>query len=101
MRSILVLPFLIAGIFAATMHLAAEVTVSNIFGWLGFSIATGSIGYFMIFAPYGLRTHTTVFGRRQKYRHPVAEIPPKVAGVILFFVALCLGISFGCFTYGI
>lgn len=92
---------IITVIFIATMYSIDEVTVSNTFGWLGFSIAVGSVAYFMVFAPYGLRTHTTVFGRRQKYRHPVAEIPPKVAGLILIPVILCLAVSFGFYTYAI
>lgn len=81
------------------MYSISEVTISNAFGWLGFSIAVGSMGYFMVFAPYGLRTHTTVFGRRQKYRHPVAEIPAKVVGLILVPVIVCLALSFGFYAY--
>ena len=88
-------------IFITMMLFIEEVTVSNVFGLLGFSIAVGSVGYFMMFAPYGLRTHTTVFGRRQKYTHPVAEIPLKVVGVILVPVLLCLALSFGFYAYAI
>jgi hypothetical protein len=81
------------------MYSVSEVTISNIFGWLGFSIAVGSMGYFMVFAPCGLRTHITVFGRKQKYRRPVAEIPIKVVGLILVPVILYLVISFGFYAY--
>jgi hypothetical protein len=99
MKSSIYALILILGIFIATMYSINEVNVSSFFGWLGFSIAVGSIGYFIVFAPYGLRTHTTVFGRRQKYRHPVAEIPAKVVGLILVPVILCLAISFGVYVY--
>lgn len=99
MKQTIFAPFFIVSIFAAILFYIGEVTFSNAFGWLGFSIAIGSLSYFMVFAPYGLRTHTTVFGRRQKYRRPVAEIPGKIAGLILCLVVICLAISFGFYTY--
>ncbi|MCZ0867277.1 hypothetical protein O0V09_18945 [Dasania sp. GY-19] len=101
MKSIGLALLIITAIFIAIMFSIEAVTVSNTFGWLGFSIAVGSIGYFMVCAPFGLRTHTTVFGRQQKYRHPVAEIPTKVVGLILVPVILCLVLSFGFYTYAI
>ena len=100
MKSIILAPLMITVIFAATLYSLEKVSVSNIFGWLGFSIAVGSISYFMVFAPYGLRTHTTVFGCRQRYRYPVAEIPLKIVGLILCSVVLCLALSFGFYAYG-
>lgn len=100
MKNISLALLFVSVIFIATMYSIEKVTVSNIFGWLAFSIAVGSMAYFMIFAPFGLRTHTTVFGRRQKYRHPVAEIPIKVVGIILVPVILCLALSFGFYAYG-
>lgn len=101
MKSISLATTFIMVIFLAMMLFIEEVSVSNFFGWLGFSIAVGSMGYFMVFAPYGLRTHTTVFGHRQKYRHPVPEIPLKVIRVILVPVLLCLSLSFGFYAYAI
>lgn len=101
MKSISLALSIILAIYIGIMYSIEDVTVSSTFGWLGFSIAVGSIGYFMAFAPYGLRTHTRVFGRQQKYRHPVAEIPPKVVGLILVPVILCLALSFGFYTYAI
>jgi len=95
MKSTIYALLLILAIFMAIICAINEITVSNSFGWLGFSIAVGSMGYFMVFAPYGLRTHTTVFGRQQKYRHPVAEVPAKAAGLILGSTIFCLALSFG------
>ncbi|WP_338212697.1 hypothetical protein [Halopseudomonas aestusnigri] len=86
-------------IYFAIMCSIESISASNAFGWLGFSIAAGSITYFMLFAPYGLRTHTKVFGKEQKYKHPVAEIPLKVVGGILVPVVLCLALSFGFYAY--
>jgi len=99
MKSTIYALLLISGIFIATIYSINEVTVSSAFGWLGFSIAVGSMSYFMLFAPYGLRTHTTVFGRLQKYKHPVAEIPAKTMGLILVSVIVCLALSFGFYAY--
>ncbi len=99
MKSAIYALLLISTIFVAIIYAINEVTVSNAFAWLGFSIAVGSIGYFMVFAPYGLRTHTTVFGRLQKYRHPVAEVPVKAVGLILVSTIFCLVISFGFHFY--
>mgnify|MGYP000138457462 CR=1 FL=1 len=99
MKNISLALLFVSVIFIATMYSIENVTVSNIFGWLAFSIAVGSMAYFMVFAPFGLRTHAAVFGRRQKYRHPVAEIPIKVVGLILVPVILCLALSFGFYAY--
>ncbi|WP_413662303.1 hypothetical protein [Microbulbifer sp. CNSA002] len=99
MKNISLALIFVSVIFIARMYSIEEVTVSNVFGWLAFSIAVGSTTYFMVFAPFGLRTHTEVFGRRQKYRHPVAEIPIKVVGLILVPVVLCLALSFWFYAY--
>jgi len=101
MKSISFALIFISVIFIATISSIEKITVSNAFGWFGFSIATGSIAYFSLFAPYGLQTHTTVFGRRQKHLHPVALIPSKVVMLILFPVILCLALSFGFYTHAI
>lgn len=94
------LPLLfIAVIYFAIMMTSAQITASDVFGWLGFSIAAGSVVYFMIFAPYGLKTHTTVFGKEREYRSPVADIPVRVAARILGSVLLCLLVSFGFYVY--
>ena len=99
MKSPIYALLLISGIFIATIYSLSEVTVSSSFGWLGFSIAVGSMCYILLFAPYGLRTHTTVFGRRQRYMHPVAEVPAKVVALILVPVIICLVLSFGFYAY--
>ena len=101
MKHTIIATTIILGVFALVMISIHEVTVSNTFGWLAFSIAVGSMLYFMAFSPYGLRTHTTVFGRIQKYRYPVSEIPPKVVGIILVPVIICLSLSFGFYAYAI
>lgn len=75
-------------------------TFSNVFGSLAFSVAIGAMVFFSIFSPYGLRSSTTVFGREQKYRFPVSEIPKKVAILIIFTVCILSLISFGFFIYG-
>ena len=100
MKIFSLLSIFIAVVFIASMSLAKEVSVSNAFGWLGFSIAVGSIGYFAVFAPYGFRTHTAAFGLRQTYKHPVPEIPGKVFWAILVPVIVCLAVSFGFYTNG-
>ncbi len=91
---------LVGGIFAYMIHYTEVATLSNIFGWLAFSIATGAIAFFAVFAPYGMRSHTIVFGRRQRYRRPVPEIPGRVAGLILIAVIACCSLSFGFYVYG-
>ncbi|WP_157960526.1 hypothetical protein [Marinimicrobium alkaliphilum] len=100
MTRIIAAGLLVGGIFAFMISYIEVVTPSNFFGWLAFSIATGAIAFFAIFSPYGVRSHTTVFGRRQKYRHPVSNIPGKIAGQILIAVVVCCAISFGFYAYG-
>jgi accessory gene regulator protein AgrB len=100
MRGSIYAGLLISSIFVYMLTYIEELTFSNFFGWLAFSIATGAIAFFAIFAPYGFRSHTTVFGRRQKYKQPVPEIPGKIAGQILIVVVVCCAISFGFNIYG-
>ncbi len=88
------------GIFTYTINLSEAITFSNVFGSLAFSVAASSIAFFSIFSPYGMRSHTTVFGRAQKYRHPVAEIPTKIALKILAVIVACCFISFIFYVYG-
>ncbi|MFC4876646.1 hypothetical protein [Microbulbifer halophilus] len=90
----------IGSIFLYTTYSIEKLTFSNFFGWLAFSVATGAMAYFAVFSPYGSRSHTTVFGRRQKYRHPVPEIPGKIAAKILGLVVVCCAVSFSFYVYG-
>ena len=100
MKNIIIAGLLVSGIFVYMVNYTEVLTFSNFFGWLAFSVATGSMVFFAIFAPYGLRTHTTVFGRKQKYRSPLPEIPVKVSGLNLISVIVCCATSFGFYTNG-
>jgi hypothetical protein len=99
MTRIITAGLIVGCIFAFMISYIEVLTLSNFFGWLAFSIATGAIAFFAIFSPYGVRSHTTVFGRRQKYRHPVSKIPGKIAGPILIAVVVCCAVSFGFYIY--
>lgn len=83
------------GIYVYILATLENISASNIFGWLAFSIAIGSMIFFVMFAPYGMQHSTTVFGREQRYKSPVPIIPAKVACGILATVAASLITSFG------
>ncbi|WP_444899332.1 hypothetical protein ACJJIX_08460 [Microbulbifer sp. VAAC004] len=82
------------GIYVYILATQETLTVSSVFGWLAYSIAIGSMIFFVMFAPYGKQSSFTVFGREQRYRTPVPIIPMKVALSILGVIVASLTISF-------
>ena len=85
------------GIFGYCLWITQDFRLSIIFGWLAFSIAIGSMAYFVIVMPFGLQASTTVFGREQFYRHAVPRIPIKTGLRIIALTILCCVVALGLY----
>ena len=80
-----------------------ELKLSSILGVLAISIAIGSVVYFFINSPEGMRKQETAFGITGKYIKPVygTIIPIKVAIIIVASISIsCLfGLIFHNYGY--